>query len=298
MGGVVKERVLHLIGNAHIDPVWLWQWPEGFEEIRATFRAAVDLMDEDPEMTFTADSAAYYAWIEEIDPALFERIRARVADGRWELAGAMWVEPDCNIPSGESFVRHLLVSQSFFQTRFGRRARIGVNVDPFGHTIGLRSSCCGAPASRHTCSCARARMSSHSPRRCSGGAGPTAPSCRRCASRTSTAHRARTSLPPRQGGRPAAARLARVRRVLRRRQPRRRADARHLASIRRLARAGQGPKLAFDTLRAVRGLGGAAGGRLAAGLGRRPPASRGGLLLRALRDQALEPPRGEPAVCG
>ena len=124
MGGVVKERVLHLIGNAHIDPVWLWQWPEGFEEIRATFRAAVDLMDEDPEMTFTADSAAYYAWIEEIDPALFERIRARVADGRWELAGAMWVEPDCNIPSGESFVRHLLVSQSFLQTRFARDNRL------------------------------------------------------------------------------------------------------------------------------------------------------------------------------
>ena len=133
----MKDRTLHLIGNAHIDPVWLWQWPEGFEEIRATFRAAVDFMDEDPEVRFTADSAAYYAWIEEIDPPLFERIRARVADGRWEIAGAMWVEPDCNVPSGESFARHLLVSQHFFRSRFGRTARMGMNVDPFGHAGGL-----------------------------------------------------------------------------------------------------------------------------------------------------------------
>jgi len=133
----MTERTLHLIGNAHIDPVWLWQWPEGFEEVRATFRAALELMDEDPDMRFTADSAAYYAWIEEIDPAMFERIRQRVAEGRWEIAGGMWVEPDCNLPSGESFVRHVLVSQRFFRSRFGRTPRIGLNVDPFGHNLGL-----------------------------------------------------------------------------------------------------------------------------------------------------------------
>src|SRR3954464_6553694 len=78
-----QGRILHLVGNSHIDPVWLWQWPEGFQEIRATFRSALDRMTEDPDFIFTCDSAAYYAWIEEIEPAMFEEIRARVAEGRW-----------------------------------------------------------------------------------------------------------------------------------------------------------------------------------------------------------------------
>ena len=133
----MKDRMLHMIGNAHIDPVWLWQWPEGFEEIRATFRSALDRMKEYPDFHFTADSAAYYAWVEEVDPELFEEIRQRVAEGRWEVVGGWWVEPDCNIPSGESFVRHALVSQRFFRSRFGRPARMGSNVDPFGHSGGL-----------------------------------------------------------------------------------------------------------------------------------------------------------------
>ena len=127
------SKVLHLIGNSHIDPVWLWQWPEGFQEIRATFRSALDRMNEYPEFIFTCDSAAYYAWIEEIEPAMFEEIRARVAQGRWELVGGWWVEPDCNIPGGESFVRQALVSQRFFLDRFGKIATVGYNVDPFGH---------------------------------------------------------------------------------------------------------------------------------------------------------------------
>jgi alpha-mannosidase len=134
---IAPERVLHMIGNAHIDPVWLWQWPEGYGEVRATFRSALDRMNEYPEFIFTANSAAYYAWIEEIDPPMFEEIRARVAEGRWQLAGGWWVEPDCNLPSGESFVRHALYSQRFFASRFGRVASVGFNVDPFGHNAML-----------------------------------------------------------------------------------------------------------------------------------------------------------------
>ncbi|HEU5203472.1 MAG TPA: glycoside hydrolase family 38 C-terminal domain-containing protein [Candidatus Limnocylindrales bacterium] len=127
------ERVLHLIGNSHIDPVWLWQWPEGYQEVRATFRSALDRMNEYPEFIFTCDSAAYYEWVEEIDPEMFEEIRERVAEGRWELVGGWWVEPDCNLPGGESFVRHALIGQGYFQSRFGRIATVGYNVDPFGH---------------------------------------------------------------------------------------------------------------------------------------------------------------------
>ncbi|HEY8437887.1 MAG TPA: glycoside hydrolase family 38 C-terminal domain-containing protein [Candidatus Limnocylindrales bacterium] len=125
--------VLHLIGNSHIDPVWLWQWPEGYQEIRATFRSALDRMREYPEFIFTCDSVAYYEWIAEIDPEMFEEIRERVAEGRWEVVGGWWVEPDCNLPGGESFVRQALIGQRFFQEHFGRIATVGYNVDPFGH---------------------------------------------------------------------------------------------------------------------------------------------------------------------
>src|SRR4051794_1639147 len=129
--------VLHLIGNSHIDPVWLWQWPEGYQEIRATFRSALDRMNEYPEFIFTCDSVAYYEWIAEIDPAMFEEIRQRVAEGRWELVGGWWVEPDCNLPGGESFVRQALVGQRFFLREFGKIATVGYNVDPFGHNAML-----------------------------------------------------------------------------------------------------------------------------------------------------------------
>ncbi len=133
IGTVQDERTLHMIGNSHIDPVWLWQWPEGYQEIRATFRSALERMKEYPEFIFTSDSAAYYAWAEEIDPDLFAELRARVAEGRWQITGGWWVEPDCNLPSGESFVRHTLYSQRWFADRFGRIATVGYNVDPFGH---------------------------------------------------------------------------------------------------------------------------------------------------------------------
>jgi alpha-mannosidase len=128
-----SSKVLHMIGNSHIDPVWLWQWPEGYQAVRATFRSALDRMNEYPEFIFTCDSAAYYEWIEEIEPAMFEEIRERVAEGRWEIVGGWWVEPDCNIPGGEAFVRQALVSQRYFLEKFGRIATVGYNVDPFGH---------------------------------------------------------------------------------------------------------------------------------------------------------------------
>jgi alpha-mannosidase len=136
-GGVTGRGPLYMVGNAHIDPVWLWQWPEGYTEVRATFSAALDRMDEYPEFVFTCDSVAYLAWVEEHDPALFERIRERVAEGRWEIVGGWWVEPDCNIPSGESFARHALYSQRWLLDRFGAAATVGCNVDPFGHNAML-----------------------------------------------------------------------------------------------------------------------------------------------------------------
>ncbi|MET1052994.1 MAG: glycoside hydrolase family 38 C-terminal domain-containing protein, partial [Mycetocola sp.] len=131
------HRTLHMIGNAHLDPVWLWPWQEGYQEARATFWSAIERMDEYPDFVFTCDQVALLSWVEESDPALFERIRARVAEGRWVNTGGWWVEPDCNMPMGESFVRQGLYGQRFLRSRFGRIATVGMNVDPFGHNVML-----------------------------------------------------------------------------------------------------------------------------------------------------------------
>jgi alpha-mannosidase len=128
---------LHMIGNAHMDPVWVWDWREGFGEVWSTFKSALDRIAEHEDVTFTASSAAYYSWIERHDPAMFESIKAAVASGRWFFVGGMWIEPDCNIPSGESLCRQLLYGQRYFQRAFGSLATIGYNVDSFGHAAGL-----------------------------------------------------------------------------------------------------------------------------------------------------------------
>jgi alpha-mannosidase len=129
--------VVHMVGNAHIDPVWLWQWPEGYQEVRATFQSAIDRMEEYPEFVFTCDSVVYLHWVEESDPELFEQIRRRVAEGRFHVIGGWWVEPDCNLPSGESFARQALYGQRYLRDRFGAIATVGSNVDPFGHNAML-----------------------------------------------------------------------------------------------------------------------------------------------------------------
>lgn len=121
-----------MIGNAHIDAVWLWPWQEGYQEARATFRAALDRIAEYPDFVFTCDSVGYLAWIEEHDPELFAALREQVRAGRFEIIGGWWVEPDCNLPGGEGFVRHALYSQRFLAEKFGMMATVGCNVDPFG----------------------------------------------------------------------------------------------------------------------------------------------------------------------
>lgn len=128
-----SKPVLHAIGNAHIDPVWLWQWTEGLKTIRATFQSVLDRMNEFTEFTFTGSSAAFYWLLERTDPQMLSAIRERVQQGRWEIVGGWWVQPDCNIPCGESFVRHALYAQRYFQKTFGIMATVGYNPDSFGH---------------------------------------------------------------------------------------------------------------------------------------------------------------------
>ena len=128
---------LYLIGNAHLDPVWLWRWQEGFSEVLATFRSALDRMNDFPDFKFTSACAVYYELIEKLDPAMFEEIKQRVQEGRWNIVGGMFLQPDCNIPDGESFARHFLISQRYFKERFGVTAKTGYNVDSFGHAATL-----------------------------------------------------------------------------------------------------------------------------------------------------------------
>ena len=125
---------IHMVGNAHIDPVWLWRWQDGYAEVKATFRAALDRIAEFPDFIFTCAGAVYYRWIEESEPRMFQEIRRRVTEGRWVIVGGWWIQPDCNIPSGEAFARHSLYGQRYFLEKFGRMSTVGYNVDSFGHS--------------------------------------------------------------------------------------------------------------------------------------------------------------------
>ena len=127
----------HMIGNSHIDAVWLWTWPEGMAAVASAFRSALERMKEDPEFTFTASSAQFYEWAAATDPDLIAQIRRRVEEGRWAIVGGWWVEPDVNMPSGEALIRQGLYGQRLFQQLFGRKAEIGYNPDSFGHPATL-----------------------------------------------------------------------------------------------------------------------------------------------------------------
>lgn len=127
------DKKYFLMGNAHLDPVWQWRVSEGLSLVKSTYKAALDRMEEFPDYVFTSACAGYYQWIKHSEPEMFEKINKKIAEGRWQYTGAMWVQPDCNIPSGEAFARHLLYSQKFYKENFGKKAETGYNVDSFGH---------------------------------------------------------------------------------------------------------------------------------------------------------------------
>ena len=130
-------RKVHLVCNAHIDPVWLWEWEEGLAETLSTFRTAADLCDEFDGFIFNHNEALLYGWVEEHDPALFARIQRLVRAGKWHIMGGWHLQPDCNMPSGESLVRQALVGRLYFAEKFGVQPAVAINFDPFGHTRGL-----------------------------------------------------------------------------------------------------------------------------------------------------------------
>jgi alpha-mannosidase len=132
-------ETLYVTGASHIDLAWKWEYSEGESVAHYTYRSMLDMMDEydaqDPganPVYYAQSNALTYEWMENDDPALFARIKQRVAEGRWEIVGGMWVESDAELPSGESFCRQFLEAQWYFYDKFGKMATIGWLPDSFG----------------------------------------------------------------------------------------------------------------------------------------------------------------------
>ena len=131
---LLQRATLHLTGNSHIDAAWLWPWTETVDVVKRTFGTALQLMYEYPDYTYTQSAAAFNEWIADKYPDMNAEIAQRIKEGRWEIVGGMWVEPDLNMPDGESLVRQLLVGKRWFKQQYGVDTRIGWNPDSFGYT--------------------------------------------------------------------------------------------------------------------------------------------------------------------
>ncbi|MBR2337629.1 MAG: hypothetical protein IKA61_06770 [Clostridia bacterium] len=129
-------KKLHLICNAHVDPIWQWTLDEGISSAIATFKSAVDLAEEF-DYIFCHNESFLYEKIEECAPDLFEKIKVLVKKGKWKIVGGWYLQPDCNLPSGETFVRHVNVGKKYFKEKFGVEPNVALNFDAFGHSVGL-----------------------------------------------------------------------------------------------------------------------------------------------------------------
>ena len=131
---LLQQATFHMTGNSHIDAAWLWPWTETVDVVKRTFGTALQLMYEYPQYTYTQSAAAYNEWMADKYPDMNADIARRIKEGRWEIVGGMWVEPDLNLPDGESLVRQLLVGKRWFKQHYGVDVRIGWNPDSFGYT--------------------------------------------------------------------------------------------------------------------------------------------------------------------
>lgn len=132
----MTAKRVHLVCNAHLDPVWLWHWEDGLTEALSTYRVAADFCERYPEFVFNHNEVLLYRWAEEYEPQLFKRIQRLVAKGQWEVSGGAYLQPDVNNSSGESHIRQFLLGRQYFEETFGVYPRTAYNFDPFGHGEG------------------------------------------------------------------------------------------------------------------------------------------------------------------
>ena len=135
---VTDDRpIVHLVCQAHIDPVWMWTWQEGAREAISTFHTAADMLDEFPEFVFNHNESVLYEFIEDNDSELFERIRKLVKQERWHVAGGWYLQPDLNMSAGETIVQLIQEGRRYFDSRFGVKPTVAYNFDTFGHPASL-----------------------------------------------------------------------------------------------------------------------------------------------------------------
>jgi alpha-mannosidase len=130
---LLQQVTFHETGNSHIDAAWLWPWTETVDVVHRTFGTAAQLINEYPKYTYTQSAAQYNEWMADKYPALNDEIKQDIKEGRWEVVGGMWVEPDLNLPDGESLVRSILIGKRYYEKEYGVDVHIGWNPDSFGY---------------------------------------------------------------------------------------------------------------------------------------------------------------------
>lgn len=133
----MSKPEIHLICNAHLDPVWQWRWEEGAAEAIATFGNAAALLEEHPHFIFNHNEAVLYQWVKKWTPALFKQIQKLQQEGRWNISGGWFIQPDVNLPGTESILRHIELGKQFFKEYFDAEPATAYNFDSFGHSAGL-----------------------------------------------------------------------------------------------------------------------------------------------------------------
>lgn len=131
-----KIKKLHMICNAHIDPIWQWEWEEGASATLSTFQSAANLAKEF-DYVFCHNEVTVYKYTERYAPALFKEIKRLVKEGKWHIMGGWYLQPDCLMPSGEGIIRQIREGELYFKEKFGVMPTTAVNFDPFGHSRGL-----------------------------------------------------------------------------------------------------------------------------------------------------------------
>ena len=132
-----SNQTVACIGHTHIDVAWMWDLSQTREKVERSFSTVLKLMDEYPEYKFMSSQPQLYQFLKERNPALYEKVKEKVREGRWEVEGSMWLEADCNLTSGESLVRQILHGKRFFMDEFGVDCKIVWEPDVFGYSAAL-----------------------------------------------------------------------------------------------------------------------------------------------------------------